>query len=172
MDYLARSAVAMTALDRGALDRLLAFVRSSTGTLWLCGNGGSASTAQHWACDLSKAAGIRAQALGSNPALLTAWANDLDYTQALRQEFIALAQPGDALLCLSCSGVSANILDILYEAQSRGISCALLTGMRGGYEAMADVLIRVPSGDYGIIEDCHLAIGHWLTEALRGEHHA
>lgn len=166
MDYLDRSAAAMLALDRGALDRILAFVQSCTGTLWLCGNGGSASTAQHWACDLSKAAGRRVVALGSNPALLTAWANDKDYALALRQEFMALAQPGDALLCLSCSGVSANILDVLHGAGQRGMSRALLTGARGGYEAAADILVRVPSEDYGVIEDCHLAIGHWLTEKI------
>ena len=58
---------------------LIDFVRDCQGTLWIAGNGGSASTAQHWACDLSKAAGRRVQALGSNPAVLTALANDKGY---------------------------------------------------------------------------------------------
>lgn len=167
MDYLARSAAAMIALDSQALDRLLTLVRDCTGTLWLCGNGGSASTAQHWACDLSKAAGRRVAVLGGNPALLSAWANDLDYSQALRREFLTLMRSGDALLCFSCSGRSANVLDVLYEAGERGTPCALLTGATGGFDGCADVLVRVLSDEYGIIEDCHLAIGHWLTEALR-----
>lgn len=157
----------MLALDTQVLDRLLTFVRDCTGTLWLCGNGGSASTAQHWACDLSKAAGRRTAALGSNTALLTAWANDLDYSQALSEEFHRLARPDDRLIGLSCSGTSHNITGILLKAKHLGVKRALVTGATKPIMNWLDAWVCVPSEDYGIIEDCHLAIGHWLTEALR-----
>jgi D-sedoheptulose 7-phosphate isomerase len=153
------------ALSRLDIAPLIDFVRDCQGTLWLAGNGGSASTAQHWACDLSKAAGRRVQALGSNPAVLTAWANDSDYANIFGAELSRLAQPGDRLICLSCSGTSANIYYALREAGARGILSALVTS-KLYCDDDADLTIRVPHTHYGIIEDCHLAIGHWLTEAL------
>lgn len=147
---------------------LLGFIRACEGTIWLAGNGGSASTAQHWACDLSKAAGRRVQALGANPAVLTAWANDDGYRSALASELQALARPGDTLICLSCSGMSKNIMQALRMATLLALPRALVTGMMGGGADNTDIEIVVPHDHYGIIEDCHLAIGHWLTEELRG----
>ena len=146
---------------------LVAFIQQCAGTLWLAGNGGSASTAQHWACDLSKQAGRRVQALGSNPAVLTAWANDESYGAALSRELERLAQPDDALLLISCSGKSGNITMLMSTALKRQLPCMLLSGMNAPtYIGVPSV--RVPHDHYGIIEDCHLAIGHWLTEELRG----
>ena len=147
---------------------LLDFVRGCEGTLWLAGNGGSASTAQHWACDLSKAAGRRVQALGANSAVLTAWANDEAYEDALSEELKVLGRPGDALLCLSCSGTSLNIAMVLGMARRMGIPTAMIT-MPESYSdrVPVDVLVKVPSRHYGILEDCFGAIGHWLTEELR-----
>ena len=148
---------------------LLPFARGCKGTLWLCGNGGSASTAQHWACDLSKAAGRRVQALGCNGAVLTAWAHDVDYESVFAMELTRMGRDGDALLCLSCSGTSPNILAVLRRAYSRDMPRALVTGRVAPADWKPfDVVVTVPHTHYGIIEDCHLAIGHWLTEELRG----
>jgi len=146
---------------------LLDFVRACEGTLWLAGNGGSASTAQHWTCDLSKAVGRRVVALGSNPAVLTAWANDEGYDVALSRELLALARPGDALIALSCSGRSKNIVTVLREAWLLKLPRAIVTGPEWPGITPVDVAVTVPHPHYGIIEDCHLAIGHWLTEALK-----
>jgi D-sedoheptulose 7-phosphate isomerase len=146
---------------------LISFVQACEGTLWLAGNGGSAANAQHWACDLSKQAARRAVALGSNPAVLTAWANDIDYTNALRLEFERLRGPGDRVLCLSCSGTSANIQELIGIALFYAVPAALVTGAEWENPYGDPVLtINVPHTHYGIIEDCHLAIGHWLTDAL------
>lgn len=167
MRYFDQLQTAIGGLDAQALNHLLAFVRSCTGTLWLCGNGGSASTAQHWACDLSKAAGRRVAALGSNPAVLTAWSNDRAYALALSEEFSRLARPNDSLVCLSCSGASPNITGVLLAAKHLGVKRALVTGATKPVMNWLDAWVCVPSENYGIIEDCHLAIGHWLTEELR-----
>lgn len=145
---------------------LLPFVRDCTGTLWLAGNGGSASVAQHWACDLSKAAGRRVQALGSNPAVLTAWANDTSYADALAKELDMLFQPSDRLILLSCSGRSPNILALMGFAKKRNMPHYLITGRAAPTYIDTPALI-IPHGDYGIIEDAFGAIGHWLTEELR-----
>jgi D-sedoheptulose 7-phosphate isomerase len=145
---------------------LISFVQACEGTLWLAGNGGSASSAQHWACDLSKQAARRVQALGSNPAVLTAWANDEGYAVALAQEFKRVARMDDRLICLSCSGTSKNIITLLRSAWLLHIPRAIVTGRANVYPTPVDLVVNVPHTHYGIIEDCHLAIGHWLTEAL------
>lgn len=165
MNYFAELQQTLSQLDPSPL---LDFVRGCEGTLWLAGNGGSQSTAQHWACDLSKSANRRVQALGSNPAVLTAWANDDGYEAALVSELDRLWQPDDRLICLSCSGTSPNIAVLLRTAIRQSRPCALLTGNRYFGDTYADLIVRVPHTHYGIIEDCHLAIGHWLTEELHG----
>lgn len=166
MTYFDRLAAALSALSALDSSPLLPFVAACEGTLWLCGNGGSAVIAQHWACDLSKAAGKRAIALGCNSAVLTAWANDTNYNMALSAEFYRLAQPKDRVIALSCSGASKNIRQVLVQAPAQGVPAALVTSDLCPY-VEGPLIIRVPSDDYGIIEDCFSAIGHWLTEQLR-----
>lgn len=144
---------------------LLDFVRGCQGTLWLAGNGGSASIAQHWACDLSKAAGRRVQALGCNSAVLTAWANDEGYEGALARELSRLVSMRDRLIVLSCSGVSPNIVVLIDFAVAHRIPSMLVTGNHGEGEAFE--VVRIPHTDYGILEDSMSAIGHWLTKELR-----
>lgn len=163
MTYFARLSAVLSALDASPL---VSFVAGCEGTLWLCGNGGSASIAQHWACDLSKAAGRRVQALGSNPAVLTAWANDWQYEGALLGEFAPLLRPDDRVIALSCSGASKNIWQVLSHAAERRIPYALVTSVLCPATHGA-LVVSVPSDDYGIIEDCFSAIGHYLTESLR-----
>ena len=167
MNYRTELIETIGKIDDAQFNALLDFVRNCTGTLWLAGNGGSASTAQHWACDLSKAAGRRVQALGSNPAVLTAYANDHNYRTALARELRSVARPDDALLCFSCSGTSENLWGAFHYARAEKMPCALLTSKLAPDNLSGILAIRVPHTHYGIIEDCHLAIGHWLVEELR-----
>lgn len=169
MTYFADLASVLAQLDPAPL---LPFVQGCEGTLWLAGNGGSASIAQHWACDLSKAASRSVQALGSNPAVLTAWANDTSYGQALERELSRQLRMGDRLICLSCSGTSENIMRLCAMARQHAIPTVLITGAaeRAPYAFTPDAQIVVPSEDYAIIEDCFSAIGHWLTKELACEY--
>lgn len=167
MNYLEELSNTIDALDMTQLFALKSFVRACEGTLWIAGNGGSASTAQHWACDLSKAAGRRVQALGANAAVLTAWANDVDYRVGLENELSVLARSDDALLVISCSGASSNLWRALDWADRNGLKRAMLTSRLAPEIIDADLIVRVPHTHYGIIEDCHSAIGHWLTEELK-----
>jgi D-sedoheptulose 7-phosphate isomerase len=163
MNYFHELQKTLSAIDPTPL---LDFVKSCEGTLWLAGNGGSASTAQHWACDLSKAAGRRVQALGSNPAVLTAWANDDAYGVALAKELAILARPNDALICLSCSGTSRNITTLLRQAWLLKMPRAIITGRADVWPTPMSLVVNVPHTDYGILEDSMSAIGHWLTKEL------
>jgi D-sedoheptulose 7-phosphate isomerase len=157
---------ALDQLDKNALKRLKELVKDCTGIIWIAGNGGSFSTAQHWACDLTKTRGLSAIALGANGALQSAYANDISYADGLPLEFAHLAKDGDLLICLSCSGISPNIHRLIMTAQERQLTSILLTGTISGHVAQADHIVRVWSKDYTVIEDCHLAIGHWLTKEL------
>lgn len=145
---------------------LVSFARDCPGTLWVAGNGGSASVAQHWACDLQKAARRRVQALGANSAVLTAWANDTTYAGALAAEFAQLARHGDSLICISCSGMSPNITTLLRQAWLLRHPRAIVTGRGLVWPTPVDVVVNVPHEDYGILEDCFAAIGHYLTKEL------
>jgi D-sedoheptulose 7-phosphate isomerase len=138
------------------------------------GNGGSASTASHFACDLAKgtrAGGpptFRVVALTDNLPVLTAWANDCGYDRVFAEQLAALAQPGDVLVAISASGNSPNILAAAAEARALGMATVALTGRHGGRLArLADQTVRIPSDQIEIVEDAHLVIAHSLCVAAR-----
>jgi len=143
-------------------------------TLFVMGNGGSASTADHVACDLGKqtmVAGrhpMRVVALTSNAALISAWANDAGYSRVFSEQIRVLGRPGDLLLSISCSGNSPNLLAAIDEARRRGMSIMALGGLDGGHvRHQASVYVHVPANDYGCVESAHLAIVHCLAALLR-----
>lgn len=165
MSYFARLATTLQAIDPRQLAALKQFVAECTGTLYVAGNGGSYAVALHWACDLQKAANRRCVALGANASLLTAYANDDGYAKAYAEELRRICRAGDRLVLLSCSGTSANIEALRDVAYPRQIETALITS---DCYTGRDALVRIPSDDYGIIEDCFAALGHWLTGEVRG----
>lgn len=140
----------------------------------ICGNGGSAATASHMACDLQKgtrpAPGKRFRAIGlvDNVPVLSAWSNDEAYEAALARQVESLACPGDLVLGISASGRSPNILHALAAARARGARTAGLTGRRGDpLRALCDVACTVPSEDVEKLEDAHAVIMHVLISGLR-----
>lgn len=164
--YFGSLKAALDNLDTKAIQRLADMARKAD-TIWLCGNGGSFANAQHWSCDLQKVANKQALALGNNQSLFTAYANDELFAVVFQVELQQWAKPGDLLICLSCSGSSTNIRAALSTAHELGLQSVLLTGTVNDRVAHADHIIRVWSQDYGVIEDCHMAIGHWLAKALQ-----
>ncbi len=171
-DYLSQLAATLRSLPADRLSHLRTLILKTAmrgGTVWVCGNGGSAAVASHWACDLQKAAGIRAVALGTNAALSTAWSNDDSYAAALAAELRTLARGGDCLVALSCSGTSPNVTTALRQAWLMRMPRVLLTQAETVQPTPIDVLVEVASSDYGILEDCFAAIGHALTQEIRAE---
>jgi D-sedoheptulose 7-phosphate isomerase len=98
--------------------------------------------------------------------LLTAWANDNGYANVFSEELLRVARTGDILVCLSCSGTSPNILAVLHQAWKLQMPRVLLTGQSYLEVTPVDIVIQVQSGEYGVIEDVHSAIGHWLTKEI------
>lgn len=140
-----------------------------------CGNGGSASDAQHFSSELLNRydrdrPGLPAIALTTDSSTLTSIANDYDYRQIYSKQVTSLGQPGDVLLAISTSGQSLNIIDAIEAANESDIQVIALTGKDGG--AMAQVInensieIRVPSNVTARIQEVHILVIHILCELL------
>lgn len=177
---LARCAGRLPLDDVAALIGLIEATHRGGGQLFVVGNGGSAATASHLACDLAKnttaplappGQRLRVHPLTDHVAWMTAVANDLGYERLFAEQVLTLARPGDLVLAISGSGRSANIVAALEAARAVGARTAALLGGDGGAALpLVDVAVVVPSRDYGHIEDLHLAVGHliaaWFRERL------
>ena len=183
--YLAELATHLRRLPGDAVvsasDRLLRAYREGAQVL-VAGNGGSASTASHFACDLgktvlgvnptSRSSRFRVVSLADNVSLLTAWANDEGYETVFAEQVKALSRAGDVLIVLSVSGNSPNVLAALRAARTAGMeSIGLFGGDGGAAKELVDDAIVVACDDYGHVESVHLAIGHLLTDWLKREIH-
>jgi D-sedoheptulose 7-phosphate isomerase/D-glycero-D-manno-heptose 1,7-bisphosphate phosphatase len=142
--------------------------------VFACGNGGSASIANHLQCDHVKGVrggtGLRnrVQSLSTNVELFSAIANDLGYEQVFTYQLESIARPGDVLIAVSSSGRSPNIVRAVDWANANGMRAIALTGFEGGdTRARAQVPIHVDSLNYGIIEDAHQSLMHLLAQYVR-----
>src|SRR6266540_2848255 len=124
--------------DLGRAIQTLRDARARGATIFFCGNGGSASTATHFACDLAKNTihprfgRFRTVALNDNVALLTAWGNDFGYERIFVEQAANLMKPGDVLVAISGSGNSPNVLLAAEHARSLGCPVIALIGFQGG----------------------------------------
>ena len=175
-EWLAGARKAIESVDAAAVARAgqaLAEARFRGGTVFIAGNGGSASTANHFACDLQKATriegrGTRAISLSDNTALLTAWGNDVSFDSVFAEQLRLLAAPGDALVLFSVSGSSPNLLKALAAARKMSLTTVALLGRDGGRAApMVDHAVIVSSEDFGWVESAHLVLAHVLTCYVR-----
>jgi D-sedoheptulose 7-phosphate isomerase len=136
--------------------------------VFLCGNGGSAALASHFACDLGKGTAycnggkrFRVLALTDNLPTLTAWANDSSYEDVFSEQLKNFVQPHDVVFAISGSGNSKNVLNALQVAREAGAAAVGVSGYEGGaMKSLCDLCVVVPSNDMQIIEDLHLAIAH------------
>ncbi len=142
--------------------------------IFIMGNGGSASTASHVACDLSKntvnvnAPRLRVMALTDNMALVTAYSNDNGYENVFAEQLKNFVNRNDVVLAISASGNSANVLKAIQVAQDAGAITVGWSGYEGGKLAnLVEIPIVVPSHSIEQIEDIHLMLGHIVTIAVR-----
>jgi D-sedoheptulose 7-phosphate isomerase len=152
-------------------------VRRSGSTVFIAGNGGSASTASHISLDWMLGPNLvnpplRVISLVDSTASITATGNDIAFLDIFSRPLRALAQEGDLLVVVSASGNSPNLVSLVETARDKGVRVAAITGFDGGRLAKAaDLSIHVATeiGDYGVAEDIHLMIGHMVKEALLEE---
>lgn len=140
------------------------------GTIIVCGNGGSAATASHFACDLAKwtirpgARRVRALALTDNIPVMTAFSNDQSYSDVFVEQLMTHYRPGDLLFAISGSGNSANVLNAVAWANEQGAATVGITGFDGGkLDRMARITLHVRNTYMPQVEDVHSTICHALA---------
>ena len=180
-DYQTGFCAVIDGMDADSIEHVATQLRSAFDAgqrIFVAGNGGSAATASHMACDLAKTTlgkaaqlpskRIKAIALTDNVPLLTAWGNDVSYACVFAEQLRNLAEPGDVLVVISASGNSPNVIEALRAARELGLKTAGLLGFDGGKAApLCDSTVIVDSAHYGYIEDAHSVIGHLVTDYLK-----
>ena len=178
--YITNLQAAIDALPIEKIKRVIDLIMEAYETnkqIFVVGNGGSASTASHFACDLGKGTivpgkrRLRIMSLTDNVAVMTAWANDVSYDDIFVEQLKNLLNRNDLVIGISASGNSRNVLKAIEHANSMDCITIGLTGFGGGKLAnIADESIIVDSYDYGPVEDIHLILDHiirvWIYEEL------
>lgn len=177
-DYQLRLITALESVDTVVVDELITQVlrlSSFNKKILICGNGGSASTSEHFAVDIGTGSlirkkGIQVIALTSNTAVMTALSNDESFQKVFARQVELNGIEGDMLLCISASGNSENLIEAIKVAKRKSILTVAFLGFDGGKILKeVDLAVHVKSelGDYGIVEDAHLSISHFVTEQVR-----
>jgi D-sedoheptulose 7-phosphate isomerase len=171
--YRAELFQAVAKIDSGLVDRAITWFEEALNNskhIFVCGNGGSASTASHFACDIVKGASFnrekrfRILALTDSLPTLTAYSNDVNYECVFAEQLKNFAQPGDLVMAISGSGNSANVLRAIEYANSIGCKTIALTGRDGGkLGPMANLNIQIPVPHMGRIEDAHMIVCHMIA---------
>jgi D-sedoheptulose 7-phosphate isomerase len=161
-----------------ALDRALGMVRETVrrgGTLYFCGNGGSAADAQHLATEyvvryLRTRRAYPAIALTTDTSLLTAAANDLGFEHVFARQVDALAKPGDLLIIHTTSGNSPNLLRAAEAAKAKGVSVLAMSAKDGGkLKALATHSVIVPTDRTDRAQELQLCIQHIICDLVERE---
>lgn len=152
--------------------------RRNNKTIYFAGNGGSASTASHFAQDMGEVGrkirgkGFRTRSINDNVSALTAISNDYSYDNVFSLQIQYSFDPGDVLVVISASGNSPNVIKAAELAKEKGGSAVALVGFDGGRLAqICDHVIHVKSkkGEYGPVEDLHLVLNHMIVSYLMME---
>ena len=171
LDEVAEAMKATQAENAIALRMAVDKIAGCAGTVYVIGNGGSLTTAEHFALDLRKYAGIKhAWALGS-AAMITAIANDETFAFVFSAQLSGIVSADDLLIAFSFSARSRNIASALAVAQRADADRILITGPDGpsrrAQVKVATLAIFVPSDNIRIVEDVHLAIAHCIAQSIR-----
>ena len=144
--------------------------------IFIMGNGGSASTASHFVCDLAKNTRygglphFRVIGLADNMEIFSAYANDEGYESVFSQQLINLIKPGDIVIAISASGNSKNVLNAVDEARKYGVTTIGFTGFDGGrLGQMVDIHIHVQSDIIEHVEDIHLMLEHMIVRTIKDQ---
>jgi len=171
--YKASALEAIAHIDTARVEQAIQWfeeARDANRHIFVCGNGGSASTASHFVCDIVKGASydrdqrFRILALTDSLPTITAYSNDVGYECIFAEQLKNFAQAGDVVMCISGSGNSPNVLRAIEYANSIGCKTIALTGRNGGkLGPLAQLNIQVPVPHMGRIEDAHMVICHMIA---------
>lgn len=176
VSYISDLQKVLSSLDTAKIDQAIAWfreTRDSGGTIYLCGNGGSAASVSHITCDIVKGASyqrekkFRVMALTDNLATITAYANDVSYSDVFVEPLKNFATPKDLVVAVSGSGNSPNVVKALEYARTVPCRTIAFTGRDGGKLApLGDLNLHVAEQHMGRIEDAHMMMLHTIAYAL------
>ena len=176
-DYISTKDLLLKKIDQKILNKIIQEILNSIKNkrdFFSCGNGGSAATAEHLSCDFSKGSctntnlNFKVFSLNSNVALMTAIANDISYDDVFSYQLNRYGKANDVLLAFSVSGTSKNIIKCTKIAKKKKIKIISFTGFNGGtLKKLSNYNINFPSNNFGIVEDCHLTIMHFISQYIR-----
>jgi D-sedoheptulose 7-phosphate isomerase len=175
-NYFATVQTLLNDIPFDAVDRVVSALvdaHRADRTVFICGNGGSAATASHFACDLSKRPTVpgvprfRVIALTDNVSLMTALSNDIGYESVFSEQLQPLARQGDIVIGISGSGNSPNVLNAMQVARDAGALTIGFCGYDGGkLKQIVDLPVHVPCDVMAMVEDVHLMLEHAICERL------
>lgn len=175
--YLNEVKKAVESLDKRQIGRVISSILDAykkNKQIFIIGNGGSATTATHFANDLCKFCNVeskkrfRAISLTDNISTITAWANDTSYDQVFSQQLLNFINKGDLLIALSASGNSPNIIEAVKTAKGFKAKTIGFVGFDGGkLMKIADEYIHVDYHDFGIVESIHLVLEHLIVDSIK-----
>ena len=179
-DYFSSLYSGLSELDENAIQKIIEVLFNAwrnNRQIFVVGNGGSASTASHMACDIGKGTlakhydtevkRFRIQSLTDNVATMSAYSNDIDYNEIFKQQLNNLIEKGDVLICISASGNSENVVRAARYANNAGATTIGLLGFEGGkLNDICDFPLVFREKHYGRVEDAHLILNHYITERL------
>jgi D-sedoheptulose 7-phosphate isomerase len=176
--YVEALTQALETVSAEQLDRVVALLIASLNngnTIFVAGNGGSAAISDHLCCDWCKGTRVEGRkslhvhSLSSNFALISAIGNDYGFEDVFSTQLEMFAKKGDALVLISSSGNSPNILKALRKAKELGVDTVGFSGFSGGELAKnADINLHVNFPNYGVVEDSHQILMHVLAQFLAG----
>jgi D-sedoheptulose 7-phosphate isomerase len=172
--YTNRVSELLSLVDSFEVSNLISSIRntmSNGGTIYVLGNGGSATTASHFVNDLTiinkrKSLNIKAISLVDSMATITAISNDESYGEVFKIQLLNRLQKNDLVFSISASGNSANLINAVTYANELGVVTSSLLGFDGGIlktKSKNICLVSSDVGEYGPVEDAHLAICHYLS---------
>ncbi|MAF94179.1 MAG: phosphoheptose isomerase [Rhodospirillaceae bacterium] len=175
--YFDQAKAAAQSVDQEKLEAALTCLDAAYergGTIYACGNGGSAAISNHLACDHSKGGQTdtdlkpKVVSLSTNMEIITAIANDISFDDIFVYQLRTLAEDGDVLLTISSSGDSENVVRAARWAKEKGLDVIAFTGFDGGRSAkLATVNLHVEGDNYGVVEDTHQSLMHILAQYIR-----
>jgi len=175
--YFTELARATQSVDRQRIGAAIAILEKAyerRATLFVCGNGGSASISNHLACDHGKLLATdtdllpRVQSLAANVEVITAIANDISYAEVFVHQLKLNGSRGDVVMTVSSSGDSENVVRAAQWGRDNGCEVIALTGFEGGRTGkLATVNLHVAADNYGVIEDVHQSLMHMMGQFMR-----
>lgn len=179
--YLRQTAEIAGKVNKNAIDKAIGILYHawrSGNRIYTCGNGGSASTATHFACDLIKTVesegrrGFKAECLNDNIPVVLAYSNDNGFDNLYIEQLITKFAYGDVLICLSVHGGagmwSRNLLEAIKHAQEKGGKAIGFSGFDGGpMKELCDACITVPADSTPLVESFHLVLAHLIVFRLK-----